>query len=53
MSQHQIPKSADVLIVAAGPTGTTLATSLKQLGVDCVVIDQPPDFFRRTLAATA
>jgi 2-polyprenyl-6-methoxyphenol hydroxylase-like FAD-dependent oxidoreductase len=40
MSQHQIPASTDVLIIGAGPTGMTLATSLKQLGLDCVVVDQ-------------
>jgi 2-polyprenyl-6-methoxyphenol hydroxylase-like FAD-dependent oxidoreductase len=53
MTHHQIPQSTDVLIVAAGPNGTTPNTSLEQLGVDCVVIDQLPDFLRRTLAATA
>jgi 2-polyprenyl-6-methoxyphenol hydroxylase-like FAD-dependent oxidoreductase len=45
-NKHQFPKSTDVLIVGAGPAGMTLAISLKQLGVDCVVIDQlpsPPD----------
>ena len=45
-NKHQLPKSTDVLIVGAGPAGTTLAISLQQLGVDCVVIDQlpcPPD----------
>jgi 2-polyprenyl-6-methoxyphenol hydroxylase-like FAD-dependent oxidoreductase len=40
---NTLPKSTDVLIVGAGPTGVTLATSLKQLGLDCVVIDQLPD----------
>jgi len=43
---NKLPKSTDVLIVGAGPAGMTLAISLKQLGVDCVVIDQlpsPPD----------
>jgi 2-polyprenyl-6-methoxyphenol hydroxylase-like FAD-dependent oxidoreductase len=29
-----------VLIIGAGPNGMTLATSLKQLGLDCVVVDQ-------------
>src|SRR5277367_4508746 len=42
-NKHQLPKSTDVLIVGAGPAGMTLAISLKQLGVDCVVIDQLPD----------
>jgi 2-polyprenyl-6-methoxyphenol hydroxylase-like FAD-dependent oxidoreductase len=41
-NQH-IPTSTDVLIVGAGPTGMTLAISLRQLGLDCVVIDQQPD----------
>src|ERR1700756_3095647 len=43
---NKLPKSTDVLIVGAGPAGITLAISLKQLGVDCVIIDQlpsPPD----------
>src|SRR6201998_4181033 len=45
-NKHQFPKSTDVLIVGAGPAGMTLAISLNQLGLDCVVIDQlpsPPD----------
>src|SRR6201993_3885576 len=45
-NKPEIPKSTDVLIVGAGPAGMTLAISLKQLGVDCVVIDRlpsPPD----------
>jgi 2-polyprenyl-6-methoxyphenol hydroxylase-like FAD-dependent oxidoreductase len=41
-NQH-IPTSTDVLVVGAGPTGMTLAISLRQLGLDCVVIDQQPD----------
>src|ERR1700758_2491288 len=40
---QEFPTSTDVLIVGAGPTGMTLAISLKQLGVNCVVIDQFPD----------
>jgi 2-polyprenyl-6-methoxyphenol hydroxylase-like FAD-dependent oxidoreductase len=42
MTHHQIPTSTDVLIVGAGPAGMTLAVSLQQLGVDCVVIDRLP-----------
>ena len=42
-TKQEFPTSTDVLIVGAGPTGVTLATSLKQLGVDCVVVDQLPD----------
>ena len=41
-NKQEIPKSTDVLVVGAGPAGMTLAVSLKQLGVDCVVIDQLP-----------
>ena len=43
MNNNKLPKSTDVLIVGAGPTGTTLAASLKQLGLDCIIIDQLPD----------
>jgi 2-polyprenyl-6-methoxyphenol hydroxylase-like FAD-dependent oxidoreductase len=53
MTQDQFPKSTDVLMVGAGATGMTLAIRLQQLGVDRLVTDQLPDFFRRTLAATA
>ena len=42
-NKQELPKSTDVLVVGAGPAGMTLAVSLKQLGVDCVVIDQPPN----------
>ena len=31
-NKEEIPKSTDVLVVGAGPTGMTLAISLKQLG---------------------
>jgi 2-polyprenyl-6-methoxyphenol hydroxylase-like FAD-dependent oxidoreductase len=51
MILHQIPKSTDVLIVGAGPTGITLAISLKRLGLDCVVIDQLPEAPDDTRAA--
>ena len=50
-NKQEFPKSTDVLIVGAGPAGMTLATSLKQLGVDCVVIDQLPDAPDDTRAA--
>jgi 2-polyprenyl-6-methoxyphenol hydroxylase-like FAD-dependent oxidoreductase len=53
MTQQQFPTSTDVLIVGAGPAGMTLAIGLKQPPMDCVSIDQLPDNFRRTLAATA
>jgi 2-polyprenyl-6-methoxyphenol hydroxylase-like FAD-dependent oxidoreductase len=50
-NKQEFPKSTDVLIVGAGPTGMTLATSLRQLGVDCVVIDQLPNAPEDTRAA--
>jgi 2-polyprenyl-6-methoxyphenol hydroxylase-like FAD-dependent oxidoreductase len=50
-SKQEFPKSTDVLIVGAGPAGMTLAISLKQLGVDCVVIDQLPEAPDDTRAA--
>ena len=55
-NKRQLPKSTDVLIVGAGPAGMTLAISLKQLGVDCVVIDQlprPPDDTRAASSSRA
>ena len=42
-NKPDMPTSTDVLIVGAGPTGMTLAISLRQLGLDCVVIDQQPE----------
>ena len=50
-SKQEFPKATDVLIVGAGPAGMTLATSLRQLGVDCVVIDQLPEATDDTRAA--
>ena len=35
-----LPVHTDVLIVGAGPVGLTLAASLRQLGVDHVLIDR-------------
>src|ERR1700739_2470594 len=42
-TKQEFPTSTVVLMLGPGPTGRALATSLKQLGVDCVVIDQLPD----------
>jgi 2-polyprenyl-6-methoxyphenol hydroxylase-like FAD-dependent oxidoreductase len=42
-NKQEVPTSTDVLIAGAGPTGMTLAVSLRQLGVDCVVIDRQPE----------
>jgi 2-polyprenyl-6-methoxyphenol hydroxylase-like FAD-dependent oxidoreductase len=50
-NKQELPTSTDVLIVGAGPAGMTLAISLKQLGVDCVVIDQLPEAADDTRAA--
>jgi 2-polyprenyl-6-methoxyphenol hydroxylase-like FAD-dependent oxidoreductase len=51
INKHEFPTSADVLIVGAGPAGMTLAISLQQLGVDCVVIDRAPEAPDDTRAA--
>jgi 2-polyprenyl-6-methoxyphenol hydroxylase-like FAD-dependent oxidoreductase len=37
-----LPDRTDVLVVGAGPAGLTMAVSLVQLGVDCVIIDRKP-----------
>ncbi|MGW2483883.1 FAD-dependent monooxygenase [Streptomyces sp. NPDC001571] len=37
---HSLPRRTDVLISGAGPTGLTLAASLRRLGVDHVLIDR-------------
>lgn len=35
-----LPRRCAVLIVGAGPTGLTLAIRLRQLGVDCLLVDR-------------
>ena len=35
-----IPKTTDVLIVGAGPTGLALSIGLAQAGVDHIIIDK-------------
>lgn len=37
-----LPRRCAVLIVGAGPTGLVLAIRLRQLGIDCLVIDKRP-----------
>ncbi len=37
-----LPAQTTVLIVGAGPTGLTLGISLRQQGVDCIIIDTLP-----------
>ena len=35
--------STDVLVVGAGPVGSTMAIALRLLGVECVLVDRHPD----------
>jgi len=35
-----LPPAVEVLIVGAGPVGLTLATGLKQQGIDCLIVDR-------------
>ena len=35
-----LPKNADVVVVGAGPTGLTLACTLRAAGVDVLVLDK-------------
>ena len=37
-----LPRRCAVLVVGAGPTGLSLAIRLRQLGVDCLLIDREP-----------
>lgn len=37
-----LPRRCAVLIVGAGPTGLVLAIRLRQLGIDCLLIDKQP-----------
>lgn len=46
-----LPARTDVLIVGAGPTGLTLASSLAQFGVDHVLIDRNPKVLPGSKAA--
>jgi 2-polyprenyl-6-methoxyphenol hydroxylase-like FAD-dependent oxidoreductase len=46
-----LPVSTDVLIVGAGPAGLTMAASLVQLGIECVVVDRKPDLAAGSKAA--
>ncbi|MER6948267.1 FAD-dependent oxidoreductase [Nonomuraea sp. NPDC000554] len=39
-TRTELPSSADVLVVGAGPAGLTLATALAQQGVDAVLVDK-------------
>ena len=48
-----LPDRTDVLVVGAGPAGLTMAVSLVQLGVDCVVIDRKPAVAAGSKAAAA
>ena len=47
----ELPRTADVLIVGAGPVGLTLAASLQARGVDVVVVDKAAEVARTSRAA--
>ncbi len=42
-AKAKLPRSTDVLIVGAGPTGLSLALALRRAGVDCCIIDGTTD----------
>lgn len=45
-----VPDVVPVVIVGAGPTGVTAATTLAQYGVDCLLIDRWPDVYTQPRA---
>ncbi len=47
----ELPRTADVLIVGAGPVGLTLAASLQARGVDVVLVDKAAEVARTSRAA--
>lgn len=47
----ELPRTADVLIVGAGPVGLTLAASLQARGVDVVLADRAAEVARTSRAA--
>ena len=47
----ELPRTADVLIVGAGPVGLTLAASLQARGVDVVLVDRAAEVARTSRAA--
>jgi len=47
----ELPRTADVLIVGAGPVGLTLAASLQARGVDVVLVDRAAEAARTSRAA--
>jgi 2-polyprenyl-6-methoxyphenol hydroxylase-like FAD-dependent oxidoreductase len=47
----ELPRTADVLIVGAGPVGLTLAASLQARGVDVLLVDKAADVARTSRAA--
>src|SRR5262245_1514213 len=40
MEEAMLPKTTDVLIVGAGPTGLALAIALRQAGIDHLIVDK-------------
>lgn len=45
-----VPDVVPVVIVGAGPTGVTAATTLARYGVDCLLIDRWPDVYTQPRA---
>ena len=40
MTKNSFPNKAEVVIIGAGPAGSTLAYQLARLGVDVVLVDK-------------
>ena len=47
----ELPRTADVLIVGAGPVGLTLAAALEARRVDAVLVDKAPAMANTSRAA--
>jgi 2-polyprenyl-6-methoxyphenol hydroxylase-like FAD-dependent oxidoreductase len=47
----ELPRTADVLVVGAGPVGLTLAVSLEARGVDVVLVDKAAEVSKTSRAA--
>ncbi|WP_149262882.1 FAD-dependent oxidoreductase [Actinomadura sp. K4S16] len=48
---NAVPKSTDVLVIGAGPVGLSLAASLRQKGVDAVLLDKAAEGANTSRAA--
>lgn len=47
----KLPRKVDVVVVGAGPTGLTLACTLRSANVDVVVLDKVPEGANTSRAA--